>query len=446
MKRVVVVGLALGIALAGNGVSAQLDDALESMFGNLPREPEALAARIIRDVVAIRGLEFKEEIAVANQTLEEFESYLDAEMDRAIPPERADAFGRVVNKLGLYRGPVIEDTAELMKFVMTSQAAAYYDPEASAFYVLFDEAPMLLLAPIYAHELYHGLQDQYYDLDAYLLDASSEGLNDDETLARQAVVEGEATYIMTLWMTREMTGQVPQGFLLDMAVQMQAQLDGPALRTMMESQILPAEFGDDLSVAVDAMDEIPPFLLETMIGAYLKGMGFVHSVVRDGWDAAELLYSDPPQSTEQILHPEKWKDRDEPVEIDFERIETSSAFDDWTLLDSNVIGELQWRIIFNEAAMYDRATDVAAGWGGDRFAVLERNGELLLLVYTTWDSEADAEEFASAYEDLLESKYVDTDESVAVDLRGRDVLIVEGGSADDTRSYLRALGRARKLE
>ena len=440
------IGLSFLQTPASAQAQAQAEDPMAALFSDLPTEPAALAAQIIQDVAAIRGLGFLEEIAVTNQSLEDFERYLDAEMSRAMPPERSAAFGRVINKLGLYSGPVIEDTEGLIKFVMTSQAAAYYDPKASAFYVLLGDAPMLMLAPIYAHELYHGLQDQYWDLDAYLLDANQRGLNDDETLARQAVVEGEATYIMTLWMMRQMTGETPSGFMLDMAVNMQAQLDGQALQEMVESQMVPDMLGEGMADAAAAMDQIPPFMLETMIGAYLKGMGFVHAIMRDGWESVELLYTDPPRSTEQILHPEKWLDRDDPVAIEFRDLDRASVLDDWELLDSNVIGELQWRIIFSEFGMSDRAAELAAGWDGDRFGVFERDGELLLLLYTTWDTEADAAEFAQAYIGLLDAKYPDQDELTMVELRDQDVLIVEGGESDDARALLRALSRSRKIE
>ena len=86
----------------------------------------------------------------------------------------------------------------MTKAVMQSQVAAYYDPESDAFYVVTQDLSEQMLGGLYAHELYHGLQDQHYNLDEYILSQTGGKLNDDELLARQAVVEGEATYIMTL--------------------------------------------------------------------------------------------------------------------------------------------------------------------------------------------------------------------------------------------------------
>ena len=419
----------------------------DSLFTDLPTDPDALAEKVIGDIVSIRGLEFEHDISVGTQTEAEFEQYLREEMDRALPPRRARVFGRIVKQLGLYNGPVIEDAAALMTFLATSQAAAYYNPETSAFYVLIGDTPSNMLAPIYAHELYHGLQDQYWDLTSYMLDGAGNGLDDDELLARQAVVEGEATYVMTLWALRELTGEVPSGFALDLAVRVQSGLTLQALRDLAESSVVPGALGEDVEASLAAMDDIPPFMMETMVGAYLKGMAFVHQVVRQGWDRAANMYTDPPRSSEQILHPEKWLvTRDDPVAITFPDGAHEPALEGWTLLDSNVIGEFQLRIIFDEFGMSDRSTAAAAGWNGDRYAVFERGDELLLLFYTSWDSEAEATEFAAAYEELLGRKYPGAGKTTAVSARGADVLIVEGGGDDEMAGFLQYLGRAGKSD
>jgi hypothetical protein len=442
--RRVAISLASGVC-SMMAVSAFAQEALlNTFFSDLPTEPQALADAIVDDVAAIRGLEFRNAITVSNQSQAEFKQYLTAQMGRTLPEDRAAVFGRVINKLGFYRGPVIEDSVELITLLATSQAAAYYDPDSSGFYVLLADASMALLAPIYAHELYHGLQDQYWDLDAYVLDGVRDGLDDDEMLARQAVVEGEATYIMTLWMLRKVTGTVPSGFMLDLAVQTQTQLDANALRNMAVSGAVPGALSDDLQASIDAMEQIPAFMMETMLGVYLKGMGFVHEIVKSDWNEASRLYTDPPRSTEQILHPEKWRDRDDPVRIDFPDFDDSELLEGWTMLDSNVVGEFQLRIVFNEFEMAGRSADLAAGWDGDRYAVFERGEELLLLWFTTWDDPGEAAEFAQGYRQLLETKYPGQGGINAVQARGSDVLIVEGTAADDTQALVELLTTARK--
>ncbi len=81
----------------------------------------------------------------------------------------------------------------------------------------------------------------------------------------------------------------------------------------------------------------------------MKGAAFVFAVQEKGWSAVERLYREyPPQSTEQILHPEKWVARENPSIITWTDIKKQKALKDWELLDDDVIGEIQWRIIFNE--------------------------------------------------------------------------------------------------
>jgi len=416
-----------------------------TVFDQLPREPQALADVLSDEVAALRGLEFLEPIAVSNQNIAEFGEYIDQEMDRSLPPERAAVYGRVVQTLGLHRGELIEDPAAVMRQLATSQVAAYYDPDRSQFFVLLQDAPPILLAPIYAHELYHGLQDQYWDLDAYLLDAMGDGLNDDEILARQAVVEGEATYIMNLWAMEKAMGRPPPRLLVSATVLAQSMLTSSSLIAL-SAGALPADAGAELQAATEAMDEIPNFLLETMIGAYLKGMAFVHAVAAGGWDGVARLYTEPPSSTEQILHPAKWLERDDPVRLSLPDLESEPALAGWTLLESNVIGEFQWRVIFQEYGMGVLAGLTAAGWDGDRYAVLARGDEVLLLLITVWDSDAEAAEFETAYRNLLDVKYPDGATPTAIRRSGAEVLVVEGGDGTASDDYLAVLMRAARSE
>lgn len=164
-----------------------------------PLDPQALAGQIQQDIEALRGLSFVRDVTVNNQSIEEFAEYLEREIESFVPPDIALHYGDIVRKLGLYRGTADLEFSELMKGVMTSQVAAYYDPAENAFYVLSEGMPPALAGAVYAHELYHALQDQHFDLETYIRDGQREQtLSDDELLARQAVVEGEAMYVMLL--------------------------------------------------------------------------------------------------------------------------------------------------------------------------------------------------------------------------------------------------------
>src|SRR5207244_3126396 len=126
---------------------------------------------------------FKQSIPAEMQTPPDFERYVEEEFRKQMPEARSKYFGKIVTKLGLYRGPEIKDFEGLYKLVMTSQAAAYYNPDTKKFYVLVGQLPEIAMGTIYAHELYHGLQDQYFDLNRYVEAQAGKTLNDDQTLA-----------------------------------------------------------------------------------------------------------------------------------------------------------------------------------------------------------------------------------------------------------------------
>lgn len=413
----IAIGLVCLFLLIQHNVAAQTSAELQRKINAIQKE-----------IVEIRGLKFKHSVQVENQSLEDFGKYLDTLIEKQMPERRVKYYGKIVKKLGLYRGPEIKDFKTLAKMVMQSQAAAYYDPVSEKFYVVMQKLPEKMLGSVYAHELYHGLQDQYFDLDKYLLSQVGSKLNDDELLARQSVIEGEATYIMTLWSMKKLFGTIPDSSILQMTINMQVQMNTGMIIEMLKSSALPQLPEGDIKKALKTMDDIPPFLIEIMVGAYLKGMGFIYEIQKQGWEKVQELYTNPPVSTEQILHPEKWTIGEKPYELEWPSFKNEEFFSAWEILDVNTIGEIQWRIIFAEYEKEQTGKKAAAGWNGDIYAVLKKKdrNELLLLIYTSWDSKADAQEFAAAYQNLLKVKYPDGKAKVKVELIKRDVLIMEG--------------------
>jgi hypothetical protein len=341
-----------------------------------------------------------------------------------------------VRRLGLYRGPEIKDYKSLMRTVITSQVAAYYDPDTRRVYLLSEGNSTLEQGVIVSHELYHALQDQHFDLNGFMSEKLD--LNSDQEMARNALVEGEATYIHTLWGIRQMmNGTMPPRSLIAPAIQMQANLSMSDLRQMV---------GGSTEAAAE-LDAIPPFILEVMMGNYLKGAGFVFAVQEQGWAAVEKLYREyPPQSTEHILHPEKWVARENPALFTWTDLGKERALRDWELLDDDVVGEIQWRIIFKEHGLKAEADAAAAGWDGDRYAIFKRKGsdETLMLLRSSWDSEAEARQFADSYRSLLAVKYEKTSDPVLVEQQGQDVFIVEGGRKADLESLMKIVRQSKK--
>ncbi len=416
-----------------------------------PADAQAAADKIAREIEQIRGLNFKQPVRVESQSAADFGEYVSRELDEQVPESIRRNYGTIVRTLGLYRGPPIEDFAAMMTTVMASQVGAYYDPEKQGFYVVMSGLPEMMQGVMYSHELYHALQDQYFGLVRYM-EMGSKGaartFNSDVQLARSAVVEGEATYIMSLWMMQKVTNKPPSRETMTNIVAMQANMSVDQLREMLKQPQVAEAVGADMKVAVDAAGEIPAFIMDSMLAVYLKGLGFVFAVHEQGWPAVEKLYNEyPPQSTEHILHPEKWLAREAPTTFDWPKFEKIAALRDWELLDDDVLGEFQWRTVFKEQGLASEAESAAAGWGGDRYAVFKRKDSdaTLLLLRTRWDSEKEAGEFADAYRRVLAVKYADAPVPTRLVQKGVDVFVVEGGDEGSIDSLLKVVTRAKPV-
>ncbi len=130
-----------------------------------------------------------------------------------------------------------------------------------------------------------------------------------------------------------------------------------------------------------------------MMFPYLRGMVFcAHLANGGGWEAIDDAYQNPPLSTEQILHPAKFrKNPDLPTAVELGAL---TPGDGWKELGRNVLGELQTSVMLRK----QKGAAAAAGWDGDRYAVFEGpNKKLGLVWFTTWDGEDDAREFAQSY-------------------------------------------------
>ena len=436
----------LALALASCLFAASNANAQDAPDTPAPN-PQAIADSIAQDVARLRGLPFKRPVGAETQTTERFARYVAGKIDEEVPPAIKRHYGAIVKTLGLYRGPAIEDVGALMSSVLVSQAGAYYDPQTQKFYVLMTRMPEPLQGALYAHELYHALQDQYFELDRYLDSARPAKANSDRALARQSVVEGEATYVMNLWALEKALGAVPPRAALAPVVALQTNLSIEQLREMVLQPQVAQALGADVQAAMRSSEEIPSFLMDQMIGAYLKGMAFVFAVQERGWPAVEKLYSEyPPQSTEQILHPEKWLAREAAVDFDWPDFAKVAALRNWELLDDDVLGEFRWRSVFKEQGLGDSAEAAAAGWGGDRYAVFKRKDSdaMLLLLRTTWDSANDAQQFAAAYRRALAVKYAGTSTPTRVVQDGANVSIVEGGAGANLDALLALVKSAKQ--
>ena len=271
------------------------------------------------------------------------------------------------------------------------EVAGLYDPDRKALYVVAD--PDALKPPsvvervlgvkagdevktILVHELQHALDDQHFDL--HSMSKSLRG-DDDAMWAFSGLVEGAATLVMILAVVepqdREAFIMAPPGLL--------AALMGPLLK-------LSAAFASGA-----AYRGAPELLKNQLLSPYLDGMRFAHHLVHTGgWRALDAAFADPPRSTEQLLHPEKYAQRrtDPPLAVELPDATPVSA--GWLQVKQNTLGEAAIGVLLGSAA-------AATGWDGDTYRVYRR-GEMLLLAWeTVWETAAEATRFKTAVQARL---------------------------------------------
>ena len=220
----------------------------------------------------------------------------------------------------------------------------------------------------FAHEFDHALQAQNTSVftdQKGVLDQS------DRILARQAIYEGDATLLMTLWGAAHFN-------LSDIAEMLSLSSDPEALALL---------------------DRMPAILRETLLFPYSAGLSYVQSAQAvGGWEAVDRFYDRMPESTEQVLHSEAYQAREHPVVVRLPDDLAGQLGAGWSVPLQDTFGELQLGIWLREAGVADAtATAAAAGWGGDRLAVVEGPGGAWgVVIETTWDRAADATEFVDA--------------------------------------------------
>jgi hypothetical protein len=135
-----------------------------------------------------------------------------------------------------------------------------------------------------------------------------------------------------------------------------------------------------------------PLAFQYDAGTAFAGRAYTHG----GWPAVDAAHRDPPASSEQVLHPERYFDaRDRPVEIALGGTDRIEA-DGWHASVEDTLGELGVRILVGRGLSAVSAARVAEGWGGDRLRALAKGDELVLVWMTAWDRPEDASDFAGA--------------------------------------------------
>lgn len=154
------------------------------------------------------------------------------------------------------------------------------------------------------------------------------------------------------------------------------------------------------------LSRAPQFLNSSFAFVLAGGKAFVQRLyIAGGWLAIDEVYAEPPMSTEQILHPERYP---EDVPLPLQAPDLSDALGPaWEAAQVTTLGEWRLRRTLQMFLAPDEAADAAADWGND-VLVTYRNRALdqdLLLLITRWDNLRQAQDFALAFRAYGEARF-----------------------------------------
>ena len=387
--------LALGAfsVLASSVLRAQ-DDA-EKVDEAQAKQALTLAEKIEREVEKFRELKFQAPVRKGVESEAESKRHM---LEEANKPENRDELeksGRVGKAFGLL--PEDYDMAKAADYL--AEAAGAYDYETKKLVLVqqkVEKGHLGIDTDTIAHELEHALQDQTFDLARWdtLLDSHV-----DRSEAWTCIVEGEATFVAHAWTFTQMGKPIPE---------------------------LPVPDEPEPS-------EVPAWIVRNFTMPYEQGARFVQKVhAKGGWDAVNKLFRDPPSTTQQVLHPQRFFDRREPAEIlmpSLRKVVGGKAKE----VDRSTMGEWNVRILLETLGTAPRtAKAVAAGWHGDRYQLIElEDGSVALVWLTIWDDEAKAKAFVEAYSPGLEALHKTRGHGTSkLEPSGAAVLLVDCANGD----------------
>jgi hypothetical protein len=338
------------------------------------RAPSAAATApavraVQRDVAELRDLEFERRVPVTVEAPDKLARRLLRSLAEETDEGELRRQGRAMELLGQL--PPGTDLPRLLERVQAESVLGFYlpgdRPPKGGLYVRSSRGLDAYAKIILAHELTHAVTDQRFDLTrADRLAAAT--AREDELVAYSGLVEGDATLTMQRYLTERLT---------------------------------PAEQADAGLVAATQRtprrDAAPAVIRESMLFPYQEGLRFVRTLYQQGgWEAVNRAYRDPPTSTEQLLHPERYLgDRDRPQAVAVPDL-AGRLGGGWRPGVEVSFGELDARLLLQAEVAVVAAQRAAAGWDGGRLRTFQRGDDTALALRTVWDSGAEAEQFCTA--------------------------------------------------
>jgi hypothetical protein len=335
------------------------------------------ANRIAVELTQISGMKLHHPVPCDFITKEKINDFLKKRVKEVAKPEEIRAEELTLKKFGLV--PADFDLAKSTVDLLTEQAAAFYDYDRKKLFIT-ETTPSDTQEPVLAHELSHALADQNFNLAKFIRQGRK---SDDGASARLAVMEGQATWLMSEFLARK-SGQTLK--------------NSPSLVAMMSNM---SETG---AGQYPVFESAPLYERVTLIFPYTKGMLFQNAVFeRQGQAGFETVFRNPPVSTQQILHPDKYFEGVKPTDPPL----PEPRLRGYKGLVGGSLGEIEHAILLEQYDSKERADQLSPHWRGSSFELLENKkaARVVLLYSVEWDSEESARQYLAAYRGMMAKKW-----------------------------------------
>lgn len=356
----------------------------DNISGYSPKSKEEvikeLQGELIAELSKVRGLPLKTKIESDELTPEEIKDFYFKEISESLPRQQIESEEKILKKLKLV--PSDFSYYETFKQFARQDVGGFYDYKDKKLYIS-KAMPEEIRPFILIHETVHALQDQNFNLKDIL---PKEFNNSDLMTARTSLAEGDATITSYDFQFRTL---------------------GQDIKNMPDMSGLFREAVEINFKNNPGFARYSPFLQEQILFPYLQGSSFVHKILQNySYDKLNEIYKDPPSSTEQILHIEKYIfKKDTPVYITLKTAD--ELLPGWKKIYSNRWGEYSIYSYLKQHHDMLLAKAASEGWAGDQIAGYEsaESKKILLSWVTAWDTEKDAEEFYEAYSRTIDKRY-----------------------------------------
>jgi len=319
--------------------------------------PKAISD-VAGQVEQVRGLKFERPVTPEPVSQRRIAQLLADALAQSFPREMQDRREKAWETIGVL--PKGTDLYQAVIDLQGSQVIGFYDTISHKLVFIGSENPTPYQRYTLAHELTHALDDQHFNLSR--LDVLQNSCQDERLAALSSLVEGNAVETQVRWAGRYLTPEDIQRLLEE------------------QRSFPPPPAG------------IPEFVQNLFIFPYPNGQRFVEALMaKGGEEAVNRAMRNPPVSTEQILHPDKYPG-DRPVATTAPDI-ASELGEGWMAVDFEDVGEGWLETMLALRLTQPEATEGADGWDGGQYRAWSKDDQTVVEMKTEWDTVEEAQQF-----------------------------------------------------